>query len=66
MKIKKGEKIAELGNESENGNWPPHLHFQLIKNMEGKEGDFPGVCFKYEIKKYANQCPDPNLILGLH
>ncbi len=23
--------------------WPPHLHFQLIYDMEMKKGDYPGV-----------------------
>jgi murein DD-endopeptidase MepM/ murein hydrolase activator NlpD len=27
--IEKGEKIGEIGNFPENGDWPPHLHFQV-------------------------------------
>ncbi|MGN7990503.1 peptidoglycan DD-metalloendopeptidase family protein [Pedobacter sp. 22226] len=58
-----GTKIAELGAKEENGYWPPHLHFQLIENMDGLKGDYPGVCKFSERKKYLANCPDPNLIL---
>jgi len=63
--IQKGEQFAALGNSEENGNWPPHLHFQLIKDMGDKKGDFPGVCRKSELEHYQNLCPDPNLILKI-
>ena len=29
-RIKKGNVFAEFGIPTENGHWPPHLHFQLI------------------------------------
>ncbi|MCZ4243518.1 peptidoglycan DD-metalloendopeptidase family protein [Pedobacter punctiformis] len=61
--IPAGQKIAELGVKEENGYWPPHLHFQLIKNMEGLKGDYPGVCKFSERDQYLANCPDPNLIL---
>jgi murein DD-endopeptidase MepM/ murein hydrolase activator NlpD len=60
-----GEKIAEIGNYPINGNWPPHLHFQLITDMMGKQGDFYGVASIKECKKYLDLCPDPNLILNI-
>ena len=60
----RGQKIAELGIPEENGMWPPHLHFQLIKDMELKEGDYPGVCRYSQRQHYLNNCPDPDLILG--
>lgn len=62
--IKKGEKFAEFGNEAENGNWPPHLHFQIITDMQGKKGDFYGVCSPNELEKFKQICPNPNLILN--
>lgn len=62
--ISAGEKIAELGTKEENGNWPPHLHFQLIKNIENYEGDYPGVCKFSERNQYLANCPDPNVILN--
>lgn len=64
QKIKKGDKFAEIGNSSENGNWPPHLHFQIITDMLGKKGDFFGVCSFSEKEKFLEICPNPNLILN--
>ena len=64
-KIKAGEKIAHFGEPHENGHWPPHLHFQLIIDMEGKKGDYPGVCKYSEREKYLSNCPNPDLLLGM-
>ena len=63
QRIDKGKKIAEVGPFPENGNWPPHLHFQVIASMEGKHGDYPGVATSAEKTKYQALCPNPNLIL---
>ena len=57
--------IAEFGMRFENGNWPPHLHFQLIMDMEGWTGDYPGVCKFSEKDKWLANCPDPDLVLGM-
>jgi murein DD-endopeptidase MepM/ murein hydrolase activator NlpD len=54
-----GEILGHLGEEQENGNWPPHLHFQLIQDLEGFIGDYPGVCRDSEIGHYAKNCPNP-------
>jgi len=61
--IQAGEQIATLGDVTENGHWPPHLHFQLIFDIEGKQGDYPGVCSLDEKEKYRKNIPDPQLIL---
>jgi peptidoglycan LD-endopeptidase LytH len=63
--IEKGQWIASFGAANENGGWPPHLHFQIVIDMEGKKGDYPGVCKLSEREKYLANCPDPDLILGL-
>ena len=63
--ISLGEPIGNFGEPYENGNWPPHLHFQIIKDMEGKWGDYPGVCAYGEREKYLNNCPDPDFILNM-
>ncbi len=60
-KIKKGDKISELGNYSENGNWPPHLHFQIMLSMMDFKIDFPGVMYFNQINIWKEICPDPNL-----
>ena len=43
--IAKNQAIGWLGTDKENGGWPPHLHFQLMFNMEGRRGDYPGCLF---------------------
>ena len=63
MVIEKGQTFTEVGPAPENGDWPPHLHFQVIADMLGLEGDFPGVALPEEQPKWASLCPDPNLIL---
>lgn len=63
--IKAGQLIAHFGEPSENGHWPPHLHFQLIIDMEGMTGDYPGVCKLSEREKYLSNCPDPDGLLGM-
>ncbi|MBL8965238.1 MAG: MCP four helix bundle domain-containing protein, partial [Phycisphaerae bacterium] len=40
--ITRGQCFAHFGKPAENGNWPPHLHFQVIADLEFKEGDYPG------------------------
>jgi murein DD-endopeptidase MepM/ murein hydrolase activator NlpD len=61
-----GQIIGHFGELHENGHWPPHLHFQIIFDMQLKEGDYPGVCKFSEKEKYLANCPDPDLILQLN
>lgn len=61
--IPAGKQFASFGIAAENGHWPPHLHFQLMFDMEGKKGDYPGVCQFTNRAIYLNNCPDPALIL---
>jgi murein DD-endopeptidase MepM/ murein hydrolase activator NlpD len=64
--VAEGEVIAEFGMRFENGNWPPHLHFQLIADIQGWKGDYPGVCRFSERQQWLDNCPDPQLILGMY
>lgn len=63
--VDKGAEIAHFGEPNENGYWPPHLHFQLISDMQGKKGDYRGVCKYSEREKYLSNCSDPDLILQM-
>ena len=65
MKFKQGDKIAELGDASVNGDYPPHLHFQVILDVEKYQGDYPGVSSLNTLDYYKINCPDPNLLLGI-
>ncbi|KGL63548.1 peptidoglycan DD-metalloendopeptidase family protein [Polaribacter sp. Hel1_85] len=63
--VLKGNVIGLLGNSSVNGDYAPHLHFQIIKNLEGNFGDYPGVSSEEKIDFYKTNCPNPNLLLKL-
>jgi murein DD-endopeptidase MepM/ murein hydrolase activator NlpD len=58
-----GEKLAEIGPRPVNGNWPPHLHFQLIRDMQGHRGDYPGVVRPAELDFFRQNCPDPSVLI---
>jgi murein DD-endopeptidase MepM/ murein hydrolase activator NlpD len=62
----KGQQLATLGNASVNGDYAPHLHFQIIKNIENNFGDYPGVCSTTKLPYYLKNCPDPNLLLKIY
>lgn len=66
QKVMKGEQIATLGLPPINGDYAPHLHFQIIMNMEGKTGDYPGVCSENNLNFYKNNCPNPNELLNIY
>jgi peptidoglycan LD-endopeptidase LytH len=63
--ISRGELLAHFGEPKENGDWPPHLHFQIIEDMRLHLGDYPGVCSISEREKYLHNCPDADLILNV-
>ncbi|MGD9288754.1 MAG: aminotransferase class III-fold pyridoxal phosphate-dependent enzyme [Desulfobacterales bacterium] len=65
MPIANGQTIARIGEPPSNGGWPPHLHFQIILDMLGESGNFPGVARPSEWELWRQICPDPNLILGI-
>jgi murein DD-endopeptidase MepM/ murein hydrolase activator NlpD len=56
----KGEQIGHLGAMEENGDWPPHLHFQLIRDIGDYTGDYPGVCGEKDKSYCLSNCPDPH------
>ncbi len=62
-RVRAGDQFCELGIWEENGDWPPHLHFQLIKDMGDWWGDYPGACTIQEKPIYAENCPDPVVFL---
>lgn len=64
-RINKGQQIATLGSAEVNGDYPPHLHFQIIKDIQHFTGDYPGVSNQLDLEFYRHNCPDPNLLLRL-
>lgn len=63
--VAQGETIAYLGEASVNGDYAPHLHFQIIKDIQNKVGDYPGVCCLNDLEFYKSNTINPEPILGL-
>lgn len=59
QRIRAGEQIATVGTPPTNGNWPPHLHFQLINDLLDLGTDFPGVALKSEQDYWLGLSPSP-------
>ena len=64
-RISKGEAIGTIGASAVNGGWPPHLHFQIITDILGRKGDFPGAARPDRRRVWLRLCPDPGPVLGL-
>ena len=63
--VARGARIGSVGAPPANGDWPPHVHFQVIADMLDRDGEFPGVARASEREVWTSLCPDPNLILGI-
>ena len=61
--IAQGEVFASLGASEVNGGWYPHLHVQLVLDMLGREGEFPGVGLPSQQGVYLSLCPSPEPLL---
>ncbi len=61
-----GDLLCHVGPFPENGDWPPHLHFQLMWELGGNWGDYPGVAAEKDLDFYRENCPDPNWILRVN
>lgn len=62
-RILQGDVIGWLGDESENGGWPPHVHFQISREKPPTR-DMPGACNIRDRDVMLNRYPDPRLVLG--
>ncbi len=65
MRIEKGQTVGRIGEPPGNGDWPPHLHFQVVTDLLGGEGNFPGVAAPSRRAVWLSLSPDPSLILGV-
>lgn len=63
MAVEAGTELGTLGTSMVNGGYAPHLHFQLILDIGDYKGDYPGVCSSDTLGYYAENCPDPCLLL---
>jgi len=64
-KVKQGEIIAQLGKAEVNGDYAPHLHFQIIKDLQGNSGDYPGVSSLLDLEFYKENTVNPEIVMGL-
>ncbi len=60
-----GELLGHIGDYPRNGNWTPHLHFQIVTDLLDFGEAFPGVGSPKERALWTALSPDPNLILRL-
>jgi len=61
--IKAGDMIGYVGSPAVNGNYVPHLHFQLMSSMLGNKLDFPGVAAERDLAYYLQVVHHPDIIL---
>ena len=55
--VGRGERVGWVGSLAVNGGWPPHLHFQVIVDLLGRAGDFPGVAAPSEREVWLSLVP---------
>lgn len=66
QRIAKGDILGRLAPPAENGDWPPHLHFQLMTHLMGWSVlDIIGISWASQWELWREICPDPNIILGI-
>jgi len=61
--VKCGQVLGQIGSRTENGNWPPHLHFQIVLDMLDNRHDFPGVAKANDRVLWKSLSPDPWMLL---
>ncbi len=65
QRVEAGQAIARVGAPPTNGDWPPHLHFQLILDLLALDADFPGVALPSQRPIWTSLSPDPNVLLRI-
>ena len=58
-----GAILGWLGDETENGGWPPHVHFQLSR-IQPQGFDLPGAVSASDLEQALHDYPDPRWVLG--
>jgi 4-aminobutyrate aminotransferase-like enzyme len=64
-RVEAGEAFARVGAPPANGDWPPHLHLQVILDLLDEGAGFPGVAPPSQRAVWTSLCPDPNLLLRI-
>ncbi|MEM7084139.1 MAG: aminotransferase class III-fold pyridoxal phosphate-dependent enzyme [Pseudomonadota bacterium] len=64
--IDRGARIARVGAPPDNGDWPPHLHFQWVLEDLDWGTDINGVCRARDWWLWQQLFPNPAPFLGCH
>lgn len=62
-RVEQGMVIGWLGDRTENGGWPPHVHFQLSVERPDTH-DLPGAVAAEDREAARARFPDPRTVLG--
>ena len=66
QRVAAGDVFAQLGDETGNGGWPPHLHLQLLAADPRALPEVPrGVSYPDDLDAHLVVYPDPSVLLGL-
>jgi 4-aminobutyrate aminotransferase-like enzyme/Ser/Thr protein kinase RdoA (MazF antagonist) len=65
QRVEAGQALARVGAPPTNGDWPPHLHFQLILDLLARDAEFPGVALPSQRSIWTSLSPDPNVLLRI-
>ncbi len=65
MAVARGQEIGRVGSPPGNGDWPPHVHFQIVLDLLGRDGEFPGVGPASQRRVWKSLSPDPSPMLGV-
>ncbi len=64
-RVARSQRIGAIGEPPGNGDWPPHVHFQIVTDLLDRDGEFPGVARASRRAVWKSLSPDPNLVLSL-
>jgi 4-aminobutyrate aminotransferase-like enzyme/Ser/Thr protein kinase RdoA (MazF antagonist) len=64
-RVERSQRIGAIGEPPGNGDWPPHVHFQIVLDLLDRDGEFPGVARASRRAVWKSLSPDPNLVLRL-
>jgi 4-aminobutyrate aminotransferase-like enzyme len=63
--ITSGERLGTIGAPPENGDWWPHVHFQIVTDMLDVPCSVNGVAAASQRGTWLSLSPDPNVMLGI-
>ncbi len=63
--VKSGDLLGHMGPPPINGDWPPHVHVQIIVDLLERDADFPGVGLASQRAVWLSLSPDPNVLVGV-